>query len=130
MQFKDKIKELRKEKGWTQQQLADRLEVKRSTVAGYETGRQPDYNMLVKIANIFDTTVDYLVGATNLRSDPRPQIKQALENNPELMQFWEQISNRDDLQLLFKQTQNLSPESIQKVVEFMQMIENEHHKEG
>ena len=58
----DKIKELRKSKNMYQQDLADALSVSKSTVAMWETNKRiPDTTMLVKIADYFDITVDYLL---------------------------------------------------------------------
>ena len=58
-----KIKELRIAQGLTQQQLADRLGVSKSVVSYYESGvRYPSYEVLVRIAYVFHTTTDYLLG--------------------------------------------------------------------
>lgn len=58
----DKIKELRKSKNMYQQDLAAALSVSKSTVAMWETNKRiPDTSMLVKIAEYFDITVDYLL---------------------------------------------------------------------
>lgn len=64
--FANRLKELRLEKGLTQQQLADILKVDRTTVMKWETGeRETNFLMLVKIANYFDTSCDYLLGKIN-----------------------------------------------------------------
>lgn len=58
----DKIKELRNEKNIYQQDLATALMVSKSTVAMWETNKRvPDKTMLIKIAEYFDITVDYLL---------------------------------------------------------------------
>lgn len=57
------IKQLREGEDLTQKELADILLINRSTLAGYETdNKQPPYHVLVRLANYFDTTVDYLLG--------------------------------------------------------------------
>jgi transcriptional regulator with XRE-family HTH domain len=57
------IKYLREQKGWTQQQLADQLMVSRSTVTKWETNQlTPDIHNLLSLSNIFDVTLDGLVG--------------------------------------------------------------------
>jgi len=49
----------------TQQQLADRLSVSRQTITSYESGRtEPDIAAMEKLAEIFDITVDELIGKT------------------------------------------------------------------
>lgn len=50
--FADKLKKLRAEKGLKQQQLAEELNVSKSSIAMWETNnREPDAQMLIKIAN-------------------------------------------------------------------------------
>ena len=65
--FSERLKELRKAHKLTQPQLADKLNVGKSTVAMWETGdRQPDYKTLQKIADFFNVSVDYLLGRDRL----------------------------------------------------------------
>ena len=59
---------------------------------------------------------------------PAEHIVKAIENNEELLSFWEDMSNREDLQLLFKQTRNLSSNAIKNVVQFMKAVEDEHRQ--
>ena len=64
--LKDRIAELRKEKGLSQVALANQLDVDSSTSAKYETGdRFPDVIMLMKLADFFDVSVDYIIGRKN-----------------------------------------------------------------
>ena len=64
--FKTRLKELRIEKGWTQQQLAEQLGVDRTTVMKWELGeRETNFSMLIKIAGIFQVTTDYLLGVSD-----------------------------------------------------------------
>lgn len=56
------IYKYRKEKGWTQRELAERLGVRSSTITQYETGvRKPDIVTLKKLAKILDCTTDQLL---------------------------------------------------------------------
>ncbi len=67
MNFANTLKNLRESHDVTQEQLAEYLKVTRPTVAGYETkNRQPDYERLIKIADFFNVTVDYLLTGFNL----------------------------------------------------------------
>ena len=57
------LKDLRAAIGVTQMELANSMGVSRSTVAMWETGgSQPDNDMLVKLADFFDVTTDFLLG--------------------------------------------------------------------
>lgn len=61
-----RLKELRKEKGISQLKLAIDLSTNQNTISRYETGeRECDYEMLIKIADYFDVSVDYLLGRTD-----------------------------------------------------------------
>ena len=61
--FADRLRSLRTAQKWTQQDVADRLGIKRSTYAYYETcTSEPDLETLTKLASLFHTTVDFLVG--------------------------------------------------------------------
>lgn len=62
-EFAKKIRKLRMSRNMSQKDLADLLNVDRTTVAGRETkDRMPDVFLLIRIADIFDTTLDELVG--------------------------------------------------------------------
>ena len=61
--FNEILRTLRKERGLTQQQLADKLGVSYSTVSMYERGnRRPDLEMMARIAEFFGVTMDHLHG--------------------------------------------------------------------
>lgn len=66
------IKNLRIERGITQEQLASLLKVSRSTIGMYETGsREPDFETLEAIADIFNVDMDYLMGRSTVeRKNP------------------------------------------------------------
>ncbi len=56
------IRHLRKTNGYTQAQLAEKLDIKRSLVGAYEEGRaEPKLSTLVNIANLFNVTLDDLI---------------------------------------------------------------------
>lgn len=68
-----KLKELREQRRLNQEGLAIKLSVSQSTISAYEVGeRTPDLNTLISIANLFDVSIDYLVG----RSEMKQHIKQ------------------------------------------------------
>lgn len=64
--LKDRIRLLRKEKGLSQSQVADALNITRGSYSNYENGyREPDSNTLIKLAEFFGETSDYLLGLTD-----------------------------------------------------------------
>ena len=62
MIFSEKLAILRKNKGFTQESLAEKLNVSRQAVAKWESGQAyPDISNLIQISNLMNVTVDYLV---------------------------------------------------------------------
>lgn len=59
---------LREERGFSQQRLAEMLDISQQSVFKYEkTSNEPDISTLIKIAGIFGVTVDYLIGNSEIR---------------------------------------------------------------
>lgn len=66
--FGERIKQQRQKRRLSQQQLADRLSVKQSTVSGYESDQLlPSIDVLCQMAAIFDCKTDYLLGLDTRR---------------------------------------------------------------
>lgn len=64
-----KLKSLRIEKKLTQRQIAERIGLAISAVSSYESGtRYPSYDVLIKLAQIFHVSTDYLLGMTDRRN--------------------------------------------------------------
>ena len=62
------LKSLRHERGLSQQQLAEELGINQQSINGYENrSTEPDIEMLMKLADFFRTSVDYLVGYEAIR---------------------------------------------------------------
>lgn len=61
-----RLKQLRKERGITQLKLAMDLNLNQNSISRYETGdHEADYETLIKIADYFNVSIDYLLGRTN-----------------------------------------------------------------
>lgn len=62
MKFNEKLYELRKARGLSQDEIGDRLQVSRQTVSKWETGQSyPDFQRLVLLSDYFEITIDELV---------------------------------------------------------------------
>lgn len=67
MLFKDRLKALRIDNDITQKEMSEYLNISRTAYSGYENfGNEPDYATLIKIAEYFDVTTDYLLCRTDL----------------------------------------------------------------
>ena len=63
--FGDRLKELRKSKKLTQVQVSEMIDVQQGTYSRWENGTlEPNLEAVVKLAKLFDTTTDYLLGKT------------------------------------------------------------------
>lgn len=61
--FAEQLKTLRKKNSLTQKELAEKVGVKQNSYANWENGnREPNIEMLVRIADYFDVSLDYLLG--------------------------------------------------------------------
>ncbi|MFB2549161.1 helix-turn-helix domain-containing protein [Bacillus sp. OTC-L18] len=78
----ERLSELRKSKKWSLQDTADQLGIAKSTYAGYETGyRWPSLQSLSKIADLFNTSVDYILGRTDdVRSENVIELAELMKN--------------------------------------------------
>lgn len=67
--FSTRLRELRLNKGLRQEQVAKLIGVNKSAISTYKNDtRQPSFEILVRLANLYRVTTDYLLGQTNTRS--------------------------------------------------------------
>lgn len=78
----NKLSSLRKNKGYNQEQLANKLSVSPSTIGMWEQGRrQPDNETVKKLANLFDVSTDYLLDNDIDQDDKNKELLQAIAND-------------------------------------------------
>ena len=71
MTFSDKLIALRRKAGWSQEELAERLNVSRQSVSKWESAQSmPDIDKIVQLSSLFGVTTDYLL--KDGQDDPRP----------------------------------------------------------
>lgn len=76
MEFSERLKELRKQAHLTQVELAGRLGIVQSSYADWERGKKkPTQDNLVKIAQVLNVSVDYLVGNSEEKADQLDNIE-------------------------------------------------------
>ena len=72
------IKRLRKEKGLTQIQLAETFNLDQTTISKWENGKAiPDSQLLIRLAEFFDVSTDYLLGLSPLYYPDRINIEKS-----------------------------------------------------
>ena len=100
MPFAEKLKTLRIENEMTQDYVAKRLNVARSTIAGYETkNRQPSHEKLTAIAGLFHVSVDYLLDDEPVELTPS-QVPVLSANEKALLSRYHHLSSRSKKDLL------------------------------
>ena len=113
--FGERLRKLRRDRNVTQTQLADYLEIKGAAVGKYETNRNayPNIKTLVKIADYFNVTTDYLLRGTqseegvpvvvnSVDSDKKKEEKPPLSPElTELIRIYEGLRGRDRLKLTY-----------------------------
>ena len=110
MGFSERLKLLRRNADVTQDQLAQYLQVSRSTIAGYETkNRQPDYDKLYMIAQFFHVSTDYLISGKE--SHPVEVSSSGPAINERIIQY--------QLKTVFM---SLSPKSKQDLLEYANLL--------
>lgn len=114
MSFSEKLKTLRLENHMTQDYVAKRINVARSTIAGYETkNRQPSHEKLSAFANLFHVSVDYLL-------DDETIVLSLSQSG---------TSSIDDQELLSKY-HNLSSRSKEDLFTYIQLLELRDEKQN
>jgi MerR family transcriptional regulator, light-induced transcriptional regulator len=82
--FAERLRILRTKKGWRQRDLAARLGVAQTTIANYEQGtRFPDEAVLRAVADLFEASLDYLLGRSDV-AEPASRQREPLPIRPAL----------------------------------------------
>lgn len=72
MELNDRLYELRKKNNWSQEELAEKLDVSRQTVSKWESNKAiPELDKLVKLSEIYNITLDELVKGTTINENPK-----------------------------------------------------------
>ena len=76
----ERIKQLRKENGWTQTELAAKLDVTKGTVSTWETdSRRPGFDKLDQLCDLFDRSMDYVSGLSDTPGHSRITREEAFD---------------------------------------------------
>ena len=101
--FSIRLRELRKEHHISAEELAKKLNVNKSTISRYVTGKtEPYLPFVIKIANYFNVSLDWLSGITNIRN-------------------WQQNSNSE----IIANYEKLSDEKKKELIRYSNFLEND-----
>ena len=82
MTFAEKLVQLRKRDGYTQEELSERLEVSRQTISRWEMGTAvPDSSNLLQISKLFKVSADYLLNDDYESDDDLPKVMEVKNDN-------------------------------------------------
>ena len=108
--FIRRLKELRREKGFTQPSLALRISMTKGAIGHYEAGtREPTLNTIYQFSEMFDVSVDYLMGISDFRkeSDAIDYLLKKMKESG--------LVNADD---------TIDKKTVDKLVSYISVIEN------
>lgn len=133
--FGERLILLRKEKGITQSELGEQLDVVKSTISLYEAERvEPSMETLIKLADYFGVTTDYLLGRSNKKNDSSVHINQSFSMvDEDCGKTFETKVNESNIKILVKMEDycrfSAAEDVCKKTVELFRISNNSHEKE-
>ena len=112
----DRIKQLRRENNLTQNQFASLFGLYDSTISQYENGkREPEYNTIIKIANKFNVSIDWLLGRVESKDlvimDTYSLPKQLRDIGVEYLMLAKEMEDKD-----------IPPEDVRKILDAINIL--------
>lgn len=120
--FSNVFRDLRIKSGLTQQEMADRLSISRSSIGMYENGeREPSFELLELIADYFNVDMNYLLGKKE-SSEHIPDHYYLNEDAREMAEF---LFQNPEYKVLFDASRNVSKEDIETVKTILDKFKND-----
>ena len=118
--FKDMLKYLRNRDKLSQSELAEKLGVAKSTISMYEVGkREPDFETLEAIADLFNVDMNFLLGKDGSENDDHYYL------NDETRQIAQEAFENPELRTVFKVARDIPPERLRAHIEFMKSLKEQ-----
>lgn len=119
--FANIFRSLRLKSGLTQQEMADKLNISRSSIGMYENGeREPSFELLESIADFFNVDMNYLLGNKET-SEHIPDQYYLNQDAREMAQF---LFENPDYKVLFDASKKVKPEDIKFIAEMIDRMSN------
>lgn len=120
-----RIKYLREKRGWTQKEAAEKLGVSVVTWSRYETNdRKPEPETLASIANVFETTTDYLLGRTSTQK----VVLTGKDVDPEISELLEKLQQKGaelEATAILRTAAKMNKEQLKDILKVFEMIEKD-----
>ena len=114
MDFRERLKELRRQRGVSQAVLAERLGMSKSTIGAYETGDiTPSLEALNALADFFNVDINYLLGKEDISM---------YYLDPEAAELAQKLFERPEMKVLFDASRNASKEDIEAVAAILEKM--------
>ena len=106
--FGDKIKELRLQRGWTQQEVAERVGLKKSMISMLERNeRKPSFEVLEAFADVFNVDLDMLAGDRRSQTD---ELRDMLKEKHSLRMLLKKCADFSTNRVYFDVIANILPQ--------------------
>lgn len=110
--FNDVLRQLRTDSGMSQEELAKRLGLAKSTISMYESGsREPSLEILEAIADTFNVDMNTLTDS-----------KKSSELSDELQEYLEELKNRKEMRMLFSLAKGATKEDVIQAVRIIEAL--------
>ena len=123
--YSNRIRELRKNKSLSQEQLADKLGVTKQAVSQMERGaRKPSVTMLEALCDFFNVSTDYLLGKEDvtIRIIDRDGIRKLDSANSEVDRIAKIIRDNPTMHNLFDIAQKCTPDNLELIAEVLKRM--------
>ncbi len=111
--FWDIFTELCKNNGTTPNGVCKKLGLSSATATHWKNGKVPHHDTLLKIADFFNVSVDYLLGKTE---------KPIIEPDDELNEYLEELRTRPEMKMLFSLAKGATKEDVEKAVAIIEAL--------
>lgn len=119
-----RLAQLRHEHNMSQEELAVYLNISQQTISKYENGKlEPDMEAMGKLAKLFDVSVDYLMGFSEIR-----KADLFVGEEAEVYQVLDDLRKRPEMKMLFKVSKNATKEEIEKLVQMIETFKKQSER--
>lgn len=108
----------RTKRNWSQKYVAQRIGITNTVLSNYERDyRDPDTNTLKQLADLYDVSIDYLLGRDN-RSNPFDYYKRKI------------VTEFPDINLMFKDMESLDADDMKELYEYIKFKKSQKKGES